>query len=359
MRQQREGYILVLTLTITGLLVILGVQIYYLSSGFSSFARIAIKREKAKSLALSGIQLTQNQLYVPPQKKENKNQREVPSQQGKNQKKEAEVKKEPQEPAESQQLILLKQVLPLINRWQKIKFDKKKDGFSGELNTYIACEDGKLHLNNLLSLMAQKGLTEDRLKSYRDLWLLLGQASDMKKGLYESVVEFFERRNRIWVNDVTELLIIPSFKVFANKVFVNLPNSEKIPLYLTDIFTPQSRYGKLDPWVLSVSMQTILGLKSNVLSQDEVGAMLKEFKSSHNWKNDWNRILKPVYGKDFNELPKGIELMLSPRFDPGAFSVVSYGVVDDIVQGVYVILGRKAQDDGSILFGPVKSYWIN
>jgi len=345
MRTQREGFILVLTLIVISLLVVIATQMYYLSTGFSSFAHVAIRREEAKTLALSGVQLARDRLYLSVPKKE---------------KKEGSVsQKEASGQNESQDQLLLQRILPVLNRWQSFELNKQKDGVDGEIKIYISCEDGKLHLNNLLSLMSQKGLTPERIKLFKTLWQEIAKAVGAKKSLYESAFDFFERRNRIWLNDTTELLEAPGFQIFDGRVFIHLPNSEKDVIYLTDLFTPQSRYGKLDPWILSASVRTILGLKPQPVTKEQVDALLKGFKSVHNWKNDWNRILKPLYGKDFNALPKGIELMLSPKFDVAAFSVVSYGIIDDVAQGIYAILSKKQLDDGSIVFIPIKSYWIN
>lgn len=353
MKQQHEGYILVLTLIIMGILVVISTQMFYVSTSFISFARVAVSREKAKMLALSGVQMACDHFYLPvPKKEAQKVKKEEPKGQPLQQ-------QTGQLPQPSQNVLLLKKALMVINNWQSFSFDQKKDGVEGEIKIYVACEDGKLHLNNLLSLMSQKGLGPDRIKYYQELWQAITKAVGAKKNLYASVLDFFDRRNRIWLNETTELLEIPSFDIFDGKLYVPLSNDGKESIYLTDLFTPQSRYGKLDPWVLSSSIKMILGLKPQPITEKQVEKAIKGFKTAHNWKNDWNGILKPLYGKDFNALPKGIELMFSPRFDPSAFSVISYGIVDDIRQGVYTILSKKQLDDGSVIFLPIKSYWIN
>jgi len=352
MKQQREGYVLVLTLTVISLLVIIATQMYYLSTGFSSFSRVVIKREEAKMLALSGVQLICDRLYLPAPKKEKKDT-------VKDQKSGPAPQRQASQQDESQNVLLLQQVLPMLNRWQAFPMSEKKGVDAGEIKVYVACEDGKLHLNNLLSLMSQKGLGPERVKLIQMIWKQITQSIGAKKNLYEAALNLFERRNRIWLNDITELLEAPAFQVFDGHVFVGLSNSKKDKVSLMDLFTPQSRYGKLDPWVLSASIRSILGLNPQPVTKDQIGALLKGFKSTHNWKNDWNGILKPLYGKDFNALPKGIELMLSPKFDPAAFSVVSYGIIHGVPQGIYAILSKKQLDDGSVVFVPIKSYWIN
>ena len=52
MNKVREGYVLVLSLIIMGLLVLIATQVYNLSYNFSAYSHFVIKREKAKMLAL-------------------------------------------------------------------------------------------------------------------------------------------------------------------------------------------------------------------------------------------------------------------------------------------------------------------
>ncbi|HBR70699.1 TPA: hypothetical protein DIC20_01290 [Candidatus Dependentiae bacterium] len=367
MKKLHDGYILVLSVVIMSLLIIISTQIYYLSFNFSSYSHFALKREKAKMLALSGVQLVRERFYFPPQEENKEKVQQTAKTEVKEKSEESKEKKQEEkkpskpEPKKSDKELgaLLARALPILNRWQSTKLTIEKDGVEGEIKTYVACEDGKIHLNNLLSLMAQKGLSEERVNMFKALWQKIGELVKANKNLYESALEFFDRRNRIWLNDISEILDAPGFQVFNDKLFVFLTNGNKDGVYLMDLFTPQSRYAKLDPWVLSASVQKLLGLKSKKMDEGAVAAIVKDFQSSHNWRNDWNKLLKPIYGKDFEGLPKGIDLMLSVRFDPAAFSVVSYGVVDGVKQGVFTILVKQLQPDGSVLFIPIKTYWIN
>ncbi len=175
MKRQQDGYILVLTLVVLGLVVIIASQLFYLSSGFTSFARVSVRREKAKLLALSGVRIAQAQLFVQAEQKKQGG----PGQAGPEQT----ATSEPQEQgkgkpatqnkasAESKNnLRLLKQVLPILNTWQTTTFTEKKDGFTGSVKTYVSCEDGKISLNVLLGMMTQKGLQKNR----KIFWLPYG-----------------------------------------------------------------------------------------------------------------------------------------------------------------------------------------
>ena len=65
---QRAGYVMILTLIIVSLSVVLATYLARRSTIFNAFASTAIKREKAKMLALSGIQIAMSQLASTPEK---------------------------------------------------------------------------------------------------------------------------------------------------------------------------------------------------------------------------------------------------------------------------------------------------
>lgn len=376
MKRQQDGYILVLTLVVLGLVVIIASQLFYLSSGFTSFARVSVRREKAKLLALSGVRIAQAQLFIQAEQKKQAGPGQAgPGQAGPEQTATSESQEQGKgkpatqnkASAESKNnLRLLKQVLPILNTWQTTTFTEKKDGFTGSVKTYVSCEDGKISLNVLLGMMTQKGLQKKQKDILVTLWKLIGKSAGAKGDLFALATDFFERRNKVWLNDVTELLDARGFQFFDGHVFVHMPNSKKSDkknVYLTDIFTPQSRYAKLDPWVFSASVRAILGLKPRQdspakVKTPELDKLLKEGKTQFNWKQDWDKYLKPLYGKEFKSLPKDIDLILAPQFNPVAFSVVSYGIVQDVAQGVYAVFSRKKDQSGNVIFVPIKIYWL-
>ena len=68
--------------------------------------------------------------------------------------------------------------------------------------------------------------------------------------------------------------------------------------------------------------------------------LLKKFKPTIAIATDWKPIFTPIYGVEFQQLPKGIDPLFETTFDPRLFSVVSYGVVGDVTVRVYAILER-------------------
>jgi flagellar basal body-associated protein FliL len=348
------AFILVLTMVIISLLTVIVTQMFFSGSFFSSYAAITRQREKAKVLAESGVRIACAQLYVPVAEAE----------------KSVGIVKQPsaqkQEPVD-QTKKLLEQIIPVLNTWQAFTFNQKNDGVDGTLDIYITCEEGKIHLNDLLTLMTDAKLPENRMTLLKRLFTKIAEINQVNEDLSRAAIDFFEQRKHIWLNDVTELLNSPGFAHFNDRVFVTVPviakdakKDIKPQIFLTDIFTPQSRYGKLNPWVLSASVCLVLGAGSSGEGkiQDRLKTALKSYKKNYNWSVDWDVIFKPVYGIEYAALGAEIASLLAPDFNPVAFTVVSYATVGAVTQGVFFLLLRKKQQDQSIVFIPIKSYWI-
>ncbi len=142
---------------------------------------------------------------------------------------------------------------------------------------------------------------------------------------------------------------------------LTLPNQQKVKnLYILLIFL---RYGH-------TKKQLILGyfhtqferfLSSLLLIKVAASENIKTFKGTYSWPASWNSIFAKVYKKDFNNLPKGITLLLNTTFGPETFSVLSYGTVGQITHRLFAILerdttGRESKDPATVLIK--KLYWI-
>lgn len=348
--RQANGYILVLTMIIMSMLVILVTRMFFSSSIFSTFAAVAVQREQAKMLAQAGTNIACGQLYVPAKSQE---------------------KTDLQEPGKPKEQIdlnkkLLEQIIPIINTWQTVKFDKATNGVDGTVRFYITCEEGKLHLNDLLTIITDPKLLENKRAFYQAILTKTASINNINANLFTSAVDFFEKRKHIWLNDSTELLTERGFDQFLNNIFVTPAQKDKKTkdaIYLIDLFTMQSRYGKLDPWVLSKSMCLTLGIahpEDNTIN-DRLKTAFKSYKKNYNWSSDWDAIFKPVYNISFAALGKEIVSLLpgnNEPFNPVAFSVTAYATVGKITHGVCALLLRRKQQDQSVAFIPIKSYWI-
>lgn len=346
----RNGYILVLTLIIMSLLTIVVTQMYYIGSSFSSFATLAHKREQAKILALDGVYLACGQLHMSAPK-DDKTPKQVPT-----------AQKTPGQPPEDPIKLLLQKILPVLNTWQTVVFKTPQDRMDGTLQLYITCEEGKIHLNDLLTLITDSNLSKEKRAFVVRLFGKIADLSGAHADLYKGAQEYFEQRKHVWLNDISELLNVPAFSVFNEKLFVAPPvgKTQKHEIFLTDLFTPQSSCGKLDPWVFSVSVKEVLGIgaSSETKIQEGLKAALVNFKKNYSWPADWNILFKPAYGVEFASLGKEVSAYLTTSFDPVAFCVASYATVGTVTQGVYALLLKKKQPDQSVTFAPIKFYWI-
>lgn len=352
----KEGYILVLTLMIISILIIVINGVFYNSIAEIAFTKIIVDREKAKILALSGIQLAISKLTVEPAKKETS--------------KKTEDKKE-----ESKNKKLLAKILPRLNRWEKINLKEDIDGIEGQIKICISSEDGKININKFFDYekhkfitvqdnQQQQGQKKQIIDSKQIIQRIFGSTNEFikNKDLFIDFNDFLQKRK--WaLYDISELISIPKFNYFQDHLFYEqqINNEKKQPIYLSDIFTIWTDSEKIQPWLFSDSLCALLGLK-RVKQNDEnernenINSWLKNFKENNNWKQDWDKILKPVYGKDFKTLPKNIEFFLADNFTAKTFSVISYGTVGLITQKIVAILELDAQNK-STGYTIKKIYW--
>lgn len=368
-----NGFILIVTLMILSLAMVLISFMINRSTIFFPLAQTVIEREKAKELALGGLQLASSQLaYADVVEHEEKEKPEKKTLAKQDEKKSTDEKKQAEEkPQESkagaQDKQMLKTLMPVLGRWQTVTLDAAKDGLEGEIKICIMSEDGKINLNELYDFQKHafvgSGKEQEELKkTIQEIFGSIKKASG-GQGLYESLESFLKVRNDK-VRDVTELLTIKGFESFKDTIFYSpdqqkSANKEKKPLYLTDIFTVWSHKRTIDPWLFSYSMRTIFNLPEP--DKGAAADALKGFKGSYTWPADWNNVFSKIYKKDFNTLPKGIASLLGLTFGPETFSVLSYGTVGQITHRLFAVLERDATDRESKEPAKVhikKLYWI-
>lgn len=353
----QEGYILVLTLLVISVITILVTQVFYQSSANLSLMDTLVKKEKAKVLAISGIQLAIDKLSVQVKKEEEKKDQIAVN------------NKEQKAPAQSgdDKLTkeLLKSILPVINKWQIIEFKEDSEGISGKLNICICCENGKFNINKIYDFQKHQFLNQgqmknDYLKVMQDLFKKMESYLD-KKDAMQAFTKYLSER-KFPLNETTELLNIGSFNYFKDNVFLsNVENEKNKKIYLTDIFTIWTDSNKLEPWLLSDSVQSLLALNGNkddIAKREQVAPnWISKFKKNNDWSKDWNEILKLVYNKDFASLSKTIVDIFNTTFTAKVFSVISYGTVSGVTQKVFAILHLTTKENGTQV-SLKKLYWI-
>lgn len=353
---------------IISLATVLVTFIFTKGSVFVPFAQTMIDREKAKQLALSGIQIGIAQLSQQIDPEPKKDEKQPPAPTG------PQAKSAPAPSPEKEALKeLLERIVPTINRWQTFTLKEDVDGLDGVIKVCLVCEDGKIDINALYDFKKHqfRGIKEEQdilKKLVLETFKSIG-----KEDLFAEFEKFLKAR-QYRLDDVTELMTIKGFELFKNNIFYEPASftkkdegaEKKGQVYLTDIFTIWSGKQTIEPWLLSDSMCGLLGVKrvtrDDVKSRKElVKQAMKDFKTVLQWPADWNIFFAKLYGQDFTKLPKGIESILQTKVEPKNFSVLSYGTVGNVTQRLLAIVERvKEEKEKIITFTCVikKLYWL-
>lgn len=344
----RHGYILPLSLMVISVIVIATTYLFDLSLSHNLLMNTLQEREQAKMLALGGLQLAMSQLTVF-EKKEEGAPAPLPGQ-------------PTQKKAPEQQLF--EQIFPIINRWQTFDLTQAQEGIDGTIRICISAEEGKINLAQLLTLA--KG-SKDAVSKLKELYEPVFKSSDLfksKENLASALIDALSKR-KVPFDDVSQLTQLPEF---ANiPLFYQPPEpgvTEKRGIYLMDLFTIETETAQLEPWLLSDSVCAVLGLKRTEAvdiekRKQEIKQTVEKFKPAIKWdKQQWDTLLKPIYGKDFASLPKGIGTLFTAKFEPKIFSVISYGKVGNTVQRIYAVLARSSGPQGIYTYVIRKLYWM-
>jgi len=365
MRQNQNkhaGYIMIFTLLVIAASMVIVTYVGHRGAVHAPFARMAIDREKAKLLALSGIEIIQSQLSVPGQ-----TDKPAPS----NTPQQETEKKD----SDSSAKDLLKRVLPVLNIWQEFSLTEEIDGVDGAISICLMSEEGKININQIYNFKKQ-AFRGDKAKGWQSILQELCKAIEKVTKTTElfSAFEkvFKDRRSKF--NDATELIAKKEFGYFKDFLFFappimqkNTKDKQQSSIYLTDIFTVWSSSGKIEPWLFSHSLKVLFGFDQSNESQDSkkrkelVDGWTKKFKKTVEWQKDWKTMLQPVYGKELRSLPKNIDSVLSETFDPHFFSVRVHAKVGQVTQQLYAILElTEKQQETSIQYNVAvkKLYWL-
>ncbi len=415
---KKPGYIIPLTLLIVSLAVVLITAIVRESFSYQRQVRLAQDRARARLLVLSSLELMLSQVsFVVPKEKaaerEKKGeQREKAPDKGAKDAPEAK-KDEVSEPLAQWMLKLL----PLLNRWHTVELASGGEPIEGTISYYIACEQGKISLDALLKDLKKQGkqtaekeeeksaagqapsqpgaqgqsaagkstsgqpstgqlptappgqLTSNQPGAPKKEEEKPGQAQ--KRSLITVVDELFKKEKEISIKealkkvdtileDPTDLLKISQFAKLRDGVFVS-QEMPKRPLFLMDLFTVQEDATKLNPWLLSQSVKTLLDLKENKEVKIDKN-FVKNIKPKANWAQDWDKGLAKLHGKKFAALEKPIADLFSSEFEATAFSVVSYCKVGMVTQRIGALLELTEPSPEispkSYIFKVTKLYWL-
>lgn len=351
--KKNEGYVLILVFFVISLCTAIVIDVIQRSMIYQNKVYFALEREKARLLALSGIQIALSQVsFIQKEKKENQITDEVKN--NVNQKDKSLEKK------------WFDKLLPIINKWQKFDIKEKSEGI---IQLYITSEQGKIDLNYLTQSLTQKKDEIQKEKSKNEsekktFTMLLNEyfQKELKINLIQSLKEI-EKKLGKKIDDPSEFLILPEFKKIKDDIFVplSLKKSEK-KLYLMDLFTLLNSSGRLNPWFLSNSVAHLLGFQTP--EKINIDTLKEQFKPSIDWSKEWDKILAPIYGKNFESIEQGIKDMFASQFELTSFSIICYATVGSATQRLYALLvkdkeNNKSNDQSqSVIFKIARLYWF-
>lgn len=326
---------MMLTLTLIALMTLLVTYVTHVAHTYAPLALRMQEQIKARSLALSGVEVAKAQLAqaILPQKD----------------KKESEQERKKR---------FFASLMRRLNVMQQFQLKKSVDGIDGTIKLYLTSEEGKLNLNSLWdeekkALIAAFAKSPE-LEGLKSLFAQLENVTEMSD-LLNSWQSFMKKRGEL-LNDVTQLLLLQEYRKFADSLFLNPQQQDGI--FLTDLFSLWNPRTTIDPFLFSPSWLAVLKLTR---TNDALEGLVERFTPDNNWKSSWDKVLGSFYQKNFNSLPKSIDSMLGTTFDPHFFSVVSYGVVGSSTVIVYAIIElneQKKEDATAVDIKVRKLYWL-
>ncbi len=333
--RKKSGVIVIVALMMVSVIVMLTEQLMRSVLVGSRFMKTMVEREKAKTLALSGINIAMAQLLPSEDKPEEDKDDKKNQTGGQQDNKLAKTKK------------LLKVLLPNLNRWQNFTLDEKKDGIDGSVKICMVSEHGKINLNEAFDFEKQEFKP-----AYATLIGGLAIQNKLAAGEMLKILQDYFTKRRKKLDDLSELLEI---KQFAGIDFIYKPptgpqnkkekdkSNEK--LTVQDIFTVWTSSAEINLLLLSDALCVMLNIRQP-RAQDAV-ALKEPFKTfiagyKDEWVQDWEQNWKnitPIYGgkvPPFKNLPS----MFAKQFEPVIYSVLSCGKVGQTEQQLLAIIKK-------------------
>jgi hypothetical protein len=352
---KKRGFVVPVTLIFVSAIVGITGILYLIGSLTVSYHRTLIAREKARAVALGGVNIAMSMLAQPCKTK----------------KKDAQ-KTADQKQQETEQSILAEFLIG-FGTWQKFHFEAARDGFAGQVQISFACEEGKINLNKIYDFKKHEFIKK---APWRQIVMDVLKRVQEKLGgenIFKALEEYLAKRTEP-LSDVTDLLTIKEFAIFKEKVFYE-PSTFRLPesqegkhIFLTDLFTIDSNSDLLNGFFASESLVHVFNLsRAGIVGKDPLQLANEVFKPIANEKSPQTieRIFNKIYGKGLQSLPKTIESVLSTSFEPKNFYIITHGTVGAVTQRLVAILvrqrvepaaGKTAEECYDV--GIKKLYWL-
>jgi hypothetical protein len=349
--QRAAGYILLLTLMIISVSVILVSTIVNRSLGYQRLSVLVQDREKAKMIALGGIELAIGQITLNPESKS-----EAQESGTKNN-----AEKRTQDNKRKQ--AWMTNLLTILNSWQTFDFKEQLDGVDAQCQLLITSEQGKLDLNSIYDFKEKKFITKGDIDGRK---LLTAFAEPFKAllaniSLSELIERYLKQRGKP-LDDVSQLLEIKELAPLAAMLFPRSATQEKKDknIAITDVFTVYTNTVQVQPLLLSESIQNIVGFSfegSPEARKKDREQLSKEISFPVTWSQSWDKVMAPIVHKKFNDIPVFVRSVFDSNFEVKMFCVISYGTVGASTQKICAILEKDTADQHE-RYVIKKLYWL-
>ncbi len=345
----KRGYILVLATFIIASCILLISLVVNRVNAYRHMSVVWGDVQKARCLALGGIEIAMSQLQPLYAKKA-----------AESEKKKEEGEAKPKKVSQEEKTAPARVLLDVLNTWQTFTLKEKSEGIDGECKLYISSEEGKINLNGLYDFKKRQ-LAESSKKIASFLTEGLRNTFERSRQKPVSFMRVFEglfKNRSVPVNDATELVTVPVLHGVSETLF-EAPDYKGI--VITDLFTIFTPTATINPLLISKSLGQATGLAP---SKNRDSKVLEELSSliqspNINWEDAWNKVLAKVYGKEYRALPETFKNVFSARFEANLFSVVSYGKVGSITQKVCAIIEKNRDlSESGPPFICKRLYWI-
>lgn len=362
MNKKQNGAVVIIALLMISVLVMITQQLMQSVYVGSRFTKTMMDRERAKTIALSGIQEAIAQLLPEPASTDDQKNKQ-PTQQSPNQ----------QIDSAEEHKQLLKILVPNLNRWQEFTFKEKTEGIDATLKICITCEQGKININEAFDFQKQEFKKPyDNLLSSLEIPNKLA-AGDMLKALQEFLTQRKKKLDDI--SQLSEIKALKDLEIFYKPPLVPTDKKEKAQanknLTLQDIFTVWTPKPEMHPLLFSDALCALLSLRRPMASdaknmQGKYEQFFKVYRDdwAANWSENWKN-LNPLYNTE-KPISKDLEPILAKQFEPSIYSVLSYAKVGNAEQQLLVIIKKKTKkmttgaqsQQKRESFNIVRVYWL-
>lgn len=328
LRRTNNGSIMLVSLVFLAIFSLLVVRLYQAAIQHQALDDALIAQWQAQELALSGVEIARAQL------------------EGRQLVKKAQGVVVDSKSQESFEKKMLRSIVPKLNQQQHFELQERFDGITGSIDFVLSSENGKININRAFD--KEKGRIRE---PYRDLLVrLVFEDAQLARGQLLEKIEQYLVEHEGTISDISMLRCLEGLQALALHYVPKVSPggaAAQANVALGDIFTTWSDTNRVEPWLLSHGMTVLLGLEdmrqhdgAGDLEQQMMSKMLDEFTPDlgKNWEEHSIK-LTPLYGKNATSLGKR-KAILTEKFAPDVYSVLSWGTVRNVVQKVQAILVR-------------------